>query len=80
MELTPVEIEQLQELCQWIWLQPCHAAYSSSILQALPHLSRWVSSDRTIKQKRKGWIYYQVGYGWRVDKKWIRKSSRIGIN
>jgi hypothetical protein len=46
MELTPIEIEQLNQLCQWIWQQPCHAAYSSSILQALPHLSRWMSSDR----------------------------------
>lgn len=80
MQLTPLEIQQLNDLCEWLWLQPCHAASSLEVLKYLPEFSHWISSDRAIKAKRKGWIYYQVGYGWRVDKKWIRKNDRVAIN
>lgn len=80
MELTKAEIDQLQQLCEWLWKQPCHSAFSGQIVQARPHLSRWLASDRTTQSKRKGWIYYQVGYGWRVDKKWLRRNARVAFN
>lgn len=79
MEITPIEQSQLDKLCEWLWSQPCHAASSDQVMQVLPELCHWISSNPALKKKRQGWIYYQVGYGWRVDKKWCKKFLKIGV-
>lgn len=65
--LTKTDIAELLELAQWLERQPCKSAYSSEIPK---HLRQWADSYMQPKRSHSKIIYYQVGYGWRLNRQW----------
>lgn len=65
--LTKTDIAELLELADWLELQPCKSAYTSKIPK---HLRRWAESYMQPKRSHCKVIYYQTGYGWRLNRQW----------
>lgn len=76
--LTSAEIQELQQLCEWLSNQPCQSAYSGEIIQQFPKLSHWVSVAWKQRRKDAGVFYYHVGYGWRLHRQWRQRLNWLG--
>lgn len=79
MKLTSLEIADLQQLCEWLDTQNCKSAYSAEVADRFPHLNYWVSSAWKPQRKDVGAFYYQVGYGWRLHRKWRERLELARI-
>lgn len=71
--LTRIEVSELLERCEWLDKQPCKCAYSKAIVENLPHLSHWFSFSWRSKRKEVGLFYYQVSYGWRLNRRFWKQ-------
>lgn len=68
--LTKTDIAELLELAEWLETQPCKSATSGEVASNKPHLKRWTDSVSSIKRSQAKIIYYQNGYGWRLNRNW----------
>jgi len=71
------EIEELEELCNWLNKQPCKSAYSVDIARSLPHLQHWTKTAWKPKRRTASLIYYQVTYGWRLCRNWEKRIKKL---
>lgn len=65
--LTKQDVAELLELAEWLELQPNKSAYSGSLP---PRLYRWTQVYMERKRAVSKIIYYQSGYGWRLNRQW----------
>jgi hypothetical protein len=73
--LTKTDIAELLELADWLETQPDKSAFSGAIALHKPHLRHWTEAARQSKRSHSKIIYYQTGYGWRLNRQW---KSNLG--
>lgn len=74
---TSQELNDLWYLCDWLSDQPCQSAFTNEIAAALPSARYWISFNWKDRRKQAAAIYYQVGYGWRLNKAWKRNIEKL---
>ena len=74
--LTKTDIAELLELAEWLEIQPCKSAFSG---QVPPHLRRWTDSAMASKRSHSKIIYYQSGYGWRLNRQWKSNLHKLTL-
>lgn len=77
--LTRTDIAELLELAEWLELQPCKSALAGTIARNKPHLRHWTDSIRQAKRSRSKVIYYQTGYGWRLNRQWKSNLHKLTL-
>ncbi len=65
--LSKTDIAELLEIAEWLETQPCKSAFSG---QFPARLRRWVDSSAQKKRTLAKVFYYQIGYGWRLNRQW----------
>lgn len=74
--LTKTDIAELLELAEWLEERPLKCAFSGKVP---PHLRRWTDSAMATKRSRSKIIYYQSGYGWRLNRQWKSNLHKLTL-
>lgn len=77
--VTKTDIAELLELAEWLETQSCKSALAGTIAREKPHLRHWTDSIKQTKRSRSKIIYYQTGYGWRLNRQWKSNLHKLTI-
>jgi hypothetical protein len=84
--LTPKEINDLRQFCEWLDTVPRKAVYPSAIaLTAVIHKLApcptdslyWLTNAWKVERKYADAIFYASGWGWRLRKHWRERLAQL---